>query len=217
MFHELKQVVRHKDQAFACLLNHVRIAQITADDEAILKSRVVTIDDPAHFTDALHVYETNEQGDFYNSTMLQKLQKHSISSSDVAKDSHTRQVQTNLHGKKHTETGGLESELTVAESAVVRLTCNIDVIDGLANGVSGVIQKIITKEEDPKVIAILVKFENAAVGETAKANSQYKNKYADAVPIQRFGAPFQYKDKITVFRSQFPLVLAWASTILCRD
>ena len=113
-----------------------------------------------------------------------------------------------------TETGGLESMLTVAEGAVVRLTCNIDVTDGLANGVRGVIQKIIIKEGDTKVITILVKFENAAVGETAKANnSQYKNKYPDAVPIQRFGAPFQYKDKITVFRSQFPPVLAWASTI----
>ena len=35
---------------------------------------------------------------------------------------------------------------------------------------------------------------------------------ADAVPIYRHGVPFQHKN-ITIFHSQFPLVLAWASTI----
>ena len=45
-----------------------------------------------------------------------------------------------------------------------------------------------------------------------KSSSQYKSQYPDPVPIYRHGVPFQNKN-ITVFRSQFPLVLAWASTI----
>ena len=36
--------------------------------------------------------------------------------------------------------------------------------------------------------------------------------HPDAVPIYRHGVPFQHKN-VTIFRSQFPLVLAWASTI----
>ena len=69
-FHELKHIVRQKDQHFAQLLNRVCEAQITDDDEATLKQRVTTLDDPGHFTDALHVYGTNNQTDQYNSTML---------------------------------------------------------------------------------------------------------------------------------------------------
>ena len=45
-FHELKHIVRQKDQQFAQLLNRVRAAELTEDDEAMLKARVTTLDDP---------------------------------------------------------------------------------------------------------------------------------------------------------------------------
>ena len=60
-FHELKHIVRQKDQQFAQLLNRVREAQITDDDESTLKQRVTMLDNPEHFTDALHVCGTNNQ------------------------------------------------------------------------------------------------------------------------------------------------------------
>ena len=94
MFHELKQVVRQKDHTFADLLNCVRIAEITADDEAILRTRVVTIDDPNHFTEALHVYGTNEQAEMYNTSFnaaeSSVTEVFNIQSHDVSKDSDTR-------------------------------------------------------------------------------------------------------------------------------
>ena len=212
-FHELKHIVRQKDQHFAQLFNRVREAQITEDDEAALKQRVTTLDDPEHFADALHVYGTNHQTDQYNSTMLQKLTtfKHIIKSSDITKDRNTHQVELSLEGKKRTDTGGLSGTLTIAENAFVRLTSNIDVADGLANGIRGIIKSIVTNNQGC-VTTILVQFDDKTVGEKAKALSQYKSRYPDAVPIYRHGVPFQHKN-ITVFRSQFPLVLAWASTI----
>ena len=212
-FHELKHIVRQKDQQFAQLLNRVREAQITDDDDAVLKQRVTTLDDPAHFTDALHVYGTNNQTDQYNSTMLHKLTTHKyiIKSSDITKDRNTNQVQVSLEGKKRTDTGGLSGTLTVAENAFVRLTSNIDVANGLANGIRGIIKSILTNDQG-SVTAILVQFDDKTVGEKAKASSQYKSQHPEAVPIYRHGVPFQHKN-ITVFRSQFPLVLAWASTI----
>ena len=212
-FHELTQIVRQKDQHFAQLLNRVRKAQITPDDELILKSRITTLDNPNHFTSALHVYGTNQQTDQYNSTMLQKLttQKYIIKSSDITKDRNTAQVNLSFEGKKRAETGGLAGTLTVAENAFVRLTSNIDVADGLANGVRGIITRIITDNQGC-VTTILVKFDDKKVGQKAKAASQYKSQYPHAVPIYRHGVPFQYKN-ITVFRSQFPLILSWASTI----
>ena len=99
-FHELKHIVRQKDQQFAQLLNRICKAQLTENDEAILKQRVTTLDDPKHFTDALHVYGTNQQTDQYNSIMLQKLTtcKHIIKSSDIRKDRNTCQVELSLEG-----------------------------------------------------------------------------------------------------------------------
>ena len=212
-FHELKHIVRQKDQQFAQLLNRIHEAQITENDEEILKQRITKLDDPMHFTDALHVYGTNQQTDQYNSIMLQKLTtcKHTIKSSDIRKDRNTRQVELNLEGKKRTDTGRLSGTLTVTENAFVILTSNIDVADGLANGVRGIIRSIITNDQQ-SVTAILVRFDDKNVGEKAKASSQFKAQHPDAVPIYRHGVSFQHKN-ITIFRSQFPLVLAWASTI----
>ena len=212
-FHELKYIVRQKDQHFAQLLNRVLEAQIREDDEAVLKQRVTTLDDPEHFADALHVYGTNHQTDQYNSTMLHKLTtfKHIIKSSDITKDRNTHQVEVSLEGKKRTDTGGLPGTLTVAENAFVRLTSYIDVADGLANGTRGIIKSIVTNDQGC-VTTILVQFDDKKVGQKAKASNQYKSPYPDAVPIYRHGVPFQHKN-ITVFWSQFPLVLAWASTI----
>ena len=92
------------------------------------------------------------------------------------------------------------------------MTCNIDVADGLVNGVRGVIQKIITTQNGI-VELILVKFEDESIGNRAKSSNHYQNQYPSTVPIHRFGVTFQYNNKVTIFRSQFPLVLAWASTI----
>ena len=122
-----------------------------------MKQIVTTLDDPSHFTDALHVYGTNQQTDQYNSIMLHKLTtyKHIIKSSDIRKDRNTGQVELSLEGKKRTDKGGLPGTLTVTENAFVRLTSNIDVADGLANGVRGIIRSIITNDQQ-SVTVILV-------------------------------------------------------------
>ena len=116
---------------------------MTDQDEATLKTRITTLDDPNHFIDALHVYGTNEQMDQYKSTMLQKLNtsKYTINSSDITKDRDTRQVNLSLEGKKRSETGGLTRNLTVTENVFVKLTSNIDVTNGISQHGSGVSSK----------------------------------------------------------------------------
>ena len=123
----MKHVVRQKNKPLCPALNRVREAKITEHDETTLKARVTTLYDPHHFTDALHVYGTNQQADQYNAAILQKLNtpKYFIQSLDITRDRDTRQVKISLDGKKHTDTGGLPSPLTIAENAYVRLTSNI--------------------------------------------------------------------------------------------
>ena len=50
------------------------------------------------------------------------------------------------------------------------------------------------------------------IGQKAKASSPYNRTYGDAIPIYRHGVSFQHRN-ITIFHSQFPLVLSWASAI----
>ena len=116
--------------------------------------------------------------------MLQKLDtpKYVIQSSDITRDRETRQLKISLDGKKHTDIGGLPSQLTIAKNAYVRLTSNINVADGLANRVRGIIHKIIINE-DGAVNTILVKFDNEGIGQKAKASSPYNRTYGDAIPI----------------------------------
>ena len=91
-----------RTNTFAELLNRVREGKITDEDEVTLKTRVTTLNDPNHFTDALHVYGTNQQADQYNATMLQHLSTptYVIQSSDNTRDRETRQVKISLDGRK---------------------------------------------------------------------------------------------------------------------
>ena len=58
--------------------------------------------------------------------------------------------------------------------------------------------EVIVTNDQGFVTAILVRFDDAKVGQKAKTSSQYKSRYPDAVPIYRHGVPFQHKN-ITVF------------------
>ena len=111
------------------------------------------------------------------------------------------------------DTGGLVTELHLAVGAKVMLTVNVDVSDGLVNGARGTVQDII--KTGSEVTLVLVKFDHSRVGITAIAQSQYRSQYPEAVPISRHEAVFFIgKNKAAeANRRQFPLVLAWATTI----
>ena len=75
-------------------------------------------------------------------------------------------------------------------------------------------KRVITKgTAQREVDTVLVKFEDDNIGKKAKTTSQYTAENPGAVPIKRYGAVFQYRKKVSIFRQQFPLALSWASTI----
>ena len=62
---------------------------------------------------------------------------------------------------------------------------------------------------------ILVKFDNSRVGLKAIQTSPYRARFADAVPLSKYEVVFVAKGKrgSEIKRLQFPLTLAWATTI----
>ena len=111
--------------------------------------------------------------------------------------------------------GNLRKVLHVKVGARVMLTTNIDVSDGLTNGIVGTVKYVITEEITKRVKVILVEFDNKDVGQEAKSNSQYKHINSKAVPIYKTQAIFTVhgKSSCQATWTQFPLVLVWAITI----
>ena len=94
------------------------------------------------------------------------------------------------------------------------LTTNFDVSDGLVNGARGEVVHIVT-DIDQRVTKVLVKLNNAQVGLKTIQSSQYRSSFSDAVTISQHEVVFIAKGKrgSEITRLQFPLTLAWATTI----
>ena len=70
--------------------------------------------------------------------------------------------------EKPHQTGNLRKVLQLKVGASIMVTKNIDVSDGLTNGARGTVTNIITDQNQQKIQAILVQFDNQAIGEDAK-------------------------------------------------
>ena len=113
------------------------------------------------------------------------------------------------------QTSNLRKVLQLKVGASTMVTTNNDVSDGLTNGARGTVTNIIMDQNQQKIQAILVQFDNEAIGEDAKKESKYKHIKKDAVPIVESEVSFPVKGatSFNVTRRQFPLTLAWAVTI----
>ncbi|XP_071956833.1 uncharacterized protein [Antedon mediterranea] len=221
VLHELDETMRQRnDQGFAEMLCRIRIGKHTEEDIVLLKTRVIDVADSCHPHDAVHVFACNKDVDEWN---VKKLL-------EVEPDSHNRMLVTAIDDKnditglidlqnpgsqkKRSETGGLHKVLKLAVGARVMLTYNIDVSDGLVNGVIGTVAGV-ERDTTGKFTAIFVRFDHPEVGKATLASSQWEKKYPQAVPIHRQEGKFEKSGKkgAQVSRYQFPLTLAWAVTI----
>ena len=214
---ELDQVMRQRgDQCFAELLCRLHKAECTNEDLDILRSRSIEDSDPDYPENALHVYQLNKYVDQDNIAKLHHLAPATehvvITAIDHTKDKHTTQLDITMP-KNKAHTGGLVSELHLAVGAKVMLTVNVDVSDGLVNEARGAVEAII--KTGKKVTVLLVKFEHKHAGLKAISHSHYQEQHPNAVPISRHEVVFNIgrNKSAEVSRRQFPLVLAWATTI----
>ena len=214
---ELDEIMRQRgDSTFTELLCRVRLGECTPADLEFLKSRVISSDSPDYPNTALHVYRLNADVDRRNSFMLNSLapedQLYAIKASDAVAGQ-TRHIDLSRLSNKRSETGGLHGVLKLAIGARVMLTTNVDVADGLVNGTRGEVVHVVCV--DGKVVKVLVKFDHPDVGLKAAQSSPYRSTFQCAVPISKHEVKFpaQGRRGAEVTRLQFPLTLAWATTI----
>ena len=108
----------------------------------------------------------------------------------------------------------LADELKLAVGARVMLISNVDVADGLCNGVSGIVNGIIFCNNRTMPSVVYVKFDSTRIGAKARTTEFIPPEYEDCIPIKPRKESFQPTGKsCTTTREQIPLKLAWAVTI----
>ena len=164
----------------------------------------------------MHVYAKNSSCDEWNKIMLDQInsEQYMHLAVDSAKDTGTNLAHVNISYNPR-DTGNLRKVLTVKVGARVMLTTNVDVSDGLTNGVMGTVTNVVPCTTPHKIRAVLVKFDNDTVGSNVKQMSMYKRIDKNSVPIEEVQVNFSIGGRTTCHanRKQFPLALSWAVTI----
>ncbi len=144
-------------------------------------------------------------------TLAPEDQQVSIKSLDSI-SGQTRHINLSKLSEKRTDTGGLHGTLKLAVGARVMLTGNVDVSDGLVNGARGTVVEFVRNED--AIVKILVLFDNTNVGRSAMQSNR-STQCNNAVPLKKHEVTFLAKNKrgSEITRVQFPLTLAWATTI----
>ncbi len=207
---ELKEIMRQKEDVnFAETLNRLRVREkheaLREEDIKMLKGR----QPGEEWNEALHIYPCNKQVDKQNLKIL-----HSKCSDCVyieAKDyeTDTRNAKIRRGKPLKNSSGSLPHSLLLGVGARVMLTKNIDVSDGLVNGVFGTVSQIIMSQDKPnEAKCIKVKFDNAKVGMKLKRKSAACSSDEESVSIETVEEQVGKK----CVRHQFLLKLSFACT-----
>ena len=218
---ELTQIMRQKDdQPFIELLNRFRTASQNDEDIQCINLRMTSSSNDNYPSDALHIWAENILVNQHNNTKLEKILKpmFTLTATDQYPKNVNKQDIDRILRSDKSDTGGLDYEIYLKETARVMLTVNINISDRLINGQIGTVLKIAVNPNTKRPSIIYIKLDDDKAGQNMITNSN--NTYAKehkAVPIQ----PIMAKIKIRpdrpsspeMQRTQFPITLAWACTI----
>jgi len=184
---ELTEIMRQKDdQPFTELLNIFRTASQTDQDIQCIQSRSISPSDDNYPSDALHIWAENIPVNQHNNTKLQQIPKpmFQLKATEQYPTNVTKQDIDRVLARGRSETGGLDFEVNVKETARVMLTANIDIADRLINGQIGSVVKIDVNANTQKPSIIYIKFDDDKAGKTLidNNNNQFAKEHK-AVPI----------------------------------
>lgn len=159
---ELTTIVQQKDHVFAQLLNRVRTR---SKGTPMLESDMETLKscETGEVSSALHIFPTNKQVNEHNIEQLLKtcLEFVEIEAEDFINSMKTGKLElTSGHHCKVYNTC-LDETLRLGKDARVMLGKNIDVMDGLVNGVCGTVTHIVYANDNKFPQTVYVKGGNA--------------------------------------------------------
>ena len=214
---ELTEVVRYNDQLFVDLLNKFRVGNIDDDAEKLPKTRFIHESDENYPKDALHMYAENKPAMKRNDAVLNDLpgELYTIEAHDKIPDNYKYPLATiqAAQNRKQTNIRGLAKLLKLKIGAKVMLTVNLDIQYRLINGQTGknsyidfargIVQKVYVKFSDEQT-----GLKTMRLCYLGTQNSWVPiEKCEIEIPIKK-GSAFP-----SIKRTQFPLTLAWASTV----
>lgn len=209
---ELTEIMRQReDVEFVEILNLLRVR--TKEEQLNMKViehfRECVREGPE---DALHVFATNDEVNDYNLSMLKhkSLDLVEIEAKDYRKDKTSGKLHFFEKPVSTKRSEGLSSSILVSVNARIMLTRNVDVEDGLVNGVMGCISKInFSNKNSKEITGITVCFDNPDVG---KKSGKRNSSGLLEINIGRAEEEMHGKGRQYFIRHQFPLQLAWACT-----
>uniref|UniRef100_A0A9J7WX60 ATP-dependent DNA helicase n=1 Tax=Cyprinus carpio carpio TaxID=630221 RepID=A0A9J7WX60_CYPCA len=213
-FIELTEIMRQKDKEFAELLSRLRLRKkdepMREADVAMLKKCETGDGDDS--TD-IHIYATNSEVDVHNIHMLHKLCSDTVTvkAQDFERNAKTGRMEEKdgYHFRVHNSC--LEKSLELAIGARIMLIKNINVSDGLVNGVFGTIKELRYDDNETFPSKIYIEFDKEQIGKQARTkNPCLKPGLEKATPIE------PEEEKVTNdggVRRQYPIRLAWACTV----
>ena len=195
-----------KDVEYSNILDCIRRGHLSEEAVSVLQERVIDVTISEKIAELQNLkmspvclFPTRKQCDDVNQKMLNHLEteKHVISCTDEIDETKStakwhEKAAKQLEKLNHdcNNTAGLEAVLTLAVGARVMLRRNVNVKSGLVNGAIGTVVAI-----SPTCIA--VKFDHLT----------------DTCDIEQVRGKFIVMKNYYVYRTQFPLILAYAVTI----
>ena len=225
--YRLTEIMRQKDDLlFAKALNNLTEFKLNAEDRALFEDRIFS--ENSNRVDrrldkipvnCIHLFTTNKDVDAHNNAMINRNKEKGFESKCF--DSFSTGLSVNQREKvieqisllETTETQGLPSVVQLKTGIRYMITVNIDVCDGLVNGVSGILKKI-DLTSNGFINLLRFDFEREDIGLIAR--QKFNEPDLTLTPIGRQTKSFFIKVERqlhSVLRSQFPLRPSEAITI----
>ncbi len=230
-FFELSLNERQKgDRALQELCSHLRIGNISLDEQATLKKRRLNLADEQEFASVIRIYPTNKQAEQYNDQQIHRLAAqlarqcsacdstpypvYEIHSTDLyCAGSRTDSKANSKDIPKDTnKTAGIPSKLLLCEGARVMLRKNINIAKGLVNGAMGTVKSINWKfyKQTPTLLGELPA--NVTISFDPQPSSRIPAN-ALLTAIEPLTVSFDGLHGSTISRTMLPFILCWGVTV----